>query len=411
MAKKPVTESVLYLDTENELFHIYTMTDGAWDSLSCYLGNYKAKPFSADFYLKLGETLDSFRESHPDVPLQKLSVVLPDSVIITDTLNVPTIGKRAMSRSVNVVLSNIFKNSKELTFNHTLAAQNPQFSTYSVVGTQKSVLARLHKTLSEHQVGISNITYASSCAASCVCSVIPKLKSASFVILDMKEKFTRMVFVAKGRAIAFLRIPFGSDILNDAQVIPEEQLLDHSAAELIVLNAREKARSKAITLLDKPLDEYPDEDSEESSDIASKTSGAFLKHSKSARRLPAHLIRPMPETKEGFIYENFRSILKWALGAISSNVPTCALGSPDSIYLNMPEKYSFLYPILADESEECGIKIQQLFSETLPESIKTNPEVFGGFFYAQMNKGNNFTLSAFPEFAVDSEAEASTKKS
>ena len=148
-----------------------------------------------------------------------------------------------------------------------------------------------------------------------------------------------------------------------------------------------------MSLADKPLEEY----AEEGADAAPAERKKKLRAA--VRKVPASLIRPLPENEEGFVYENFRIILKWALGTISSNVPTTALGFPEAIYLNLPEKHSFLYEKLAEESEECGITIAPLFTEAESEDIKNNIEIFGGFYYKQYNKANNLPCGPFAEFA------------
>ena len=128
------------------------------------MSGFKAKPFSSEFYDKLGSVLGQFREDHPNIPMQKVTIVLPDSAVLTDMINLPAINKKAVDSSLAASLSNIYGNSSEIKFNRMMVNQSKQMVTYAIAGVRKDILLNLQRACADHQIGVGNITYASSAA-------------------------------------------------------------------------------------------------------------------------------------------------------------------------------------------------------------------------------------------------------
>jgi len=403
-------ESVIGIDTDKGVVHFYSANKGERDSIKYFAGNYKAKPFSKEFYDKLGDIIARYRESNPAGSLQRVSLVLSDSTVLTDTVNLPIINKRAMDTSLDASLANLYGDS-DVKFNRMLAMQNRQFATYAISGMRMEMLVKLNKLLSDNQIGVSNVTYFSAAATNAAMALNPKLKNASFALLDIKEDCARIVLVVKGKTFGFYSLPFGTHVLRRDLVEAEDMLFDHPSAELLVLNAKEKAKAKALTAAEDfmalPLEEESEEeiseqaepiadaDAEEDDDFEDEEeavaeqvviSGKLRK--KTPRKLPKFMQRPIPETEQAFVYENFRVFVKWTLEFIASNTSITSLGAPEAVYVNMPDELSFLYDMVNAE-EENGIKFLPLSAEK-SELVRKNLELYGGFFVKQMNKFNNF---------------------
>lgn len=415
-----VFESVIGIDTDREVINFYSMQNGDKATINYLMSGYKAKPFSNEFYEKLGHIISQYREEHPDHPMQKVSIVLSDSVVLTDTINLPIINKKAMDSSLAASLSNLYGNSAELKFNRALALQSKNLATYAVTAMRKDMLYNLQRICAQYQIGVSNISFAAATATNAAITLNPKLKNESFVILDIKEEYAKVILVARGKTVGFYTIPFGHKILYKTRVTPEDVVFDHSSAELIVLNAKEKAKAKNVTLAEEEAevvveDEQPDEvdededfellppnrrkvveedDEEDFEEIMEEeeNESEFItrKNKKSARKLPKFMLRPTPTNREGYMYENFRLFIKWTLEVIASNPEITALGAPDAVYVNMPEEYNFLYDIVNLEIEENGVLFAPLFTEAPEEVVKKNLELYGGFFTKQLNGFNNF---------------------
>ena len=418
-------ESVIFIDTDRETVHFYTTKkNGAKNEYNYHLASYKARPYSPEFYDKIGNVLANFRENHPDAPLQRVSLILSDSTVLTDTVNIPVINKKAMDSSLAATLSNLY-NSAELKFNRYMALQNRQIATYAVTAMKKEMLFNLHTTFTSHQIGIANVTFASSALTNAVLQLNAKLRNASFVLLDIEDESARIILVAKGKTLGFYSLPFGSKILYKTRVMPEDLLFDHSVGELVVLNAREKAKAKALTMAEdvitEPAEGEPAADGEQAADgeeteiapapkpkadedddfeydeTAEEENEEFSVitkgRKKKARKLPKFMLRPTPTNREGFMYENFRTFVKWTLEVIAGNSGIIALGAPEAVYVNMPEEYNFLYDMVNMKEEDHGLRFEPLNIGEVDDFVKKNLELYGGFYVNQYNGLNNFHAS------------------
>ena len=424
--EKNVIESVIGIDTDREIIHFYSMQNGKTESINYLMSGYKAKPFSPEFYEKIGSILGQYREDHPDHFMQKVSVVLSDSVVLTDTVNLPIINKKAMDTSLAASLSNLYGNSSDLRFNRALALQSKNVATYAVAAMRKDILHNINKACAINQIGIGNVTYASAAVTNAAVTLNSKVKNENFVILDIKEEYARIIFVVKGKTLGFYTLPFGYKILYKTRVTPEDLLFEHSTAELIVLNAKEKAKAKNLSAEEeeaqvvveaeepadndeeddfeffapqKRKDEEEDDDDFEDEVVEDEPESEFItrKNKKSQRKLPKFMQRPTPTNREGYMYENFRLFIKWTLEVIASNPSITALGAPETVYVNMPEEYNFLYDIVNLEAEDNGVRFAPLFTEAVDDIVKKNLELYGGFFTKQLNGFNNFTPGGYVE--------------
>ena len=404
------------------------MKKGDKNSIDYFAGNYKARAFENEFYDKFADIVRKFRENHPNSPLQKVSLVLPDCVFLTDSVNIPVLNKRAMETSLSVSLANLYSNSAEIKFNHQLSAQNKQFATYSIIGVRRDILARLRDVCSKNQISISNITYSSNAAVNGAFIVNPRLKNDSFVLLDIKDNSSKIIFVVKGKTMGYYTLPFGSSMLYKTRVAAEDMLFDHSPADLLVLNAKEKAKAKALTLSDEKPNVLTDEEagnpviidknaaaaaesaqqtvteealSEEEDLLPEDKPEEELRESpefvgnyggfrKAPRKLPKYMLRDTPSTREGFVCENFRYFVKWTLDVIASNSGITSFGAPEAVYVNLPIEYNFIYNTVNEEFADNKIRFVPLFESEIPSTIQQNLDLFGALYAKQFNKINNF---------------------
>ena len=268
MAKnKSNIESVIGIDTDREIISLYTINGSDKSSINYLMSGYKAKPFSSEFYDKLGAVLGQFREDHPNNPMQKVTIVLPDNTVLTDMVNLPSINKKALDSSLAASLSNIYGNSSDLKFNRVLVNQSKQMATYAITAVRKEILLKLQRTCAEHQITVGNITYASSAATNAAMTVNPKIKGDSFILLDIDEETARIIFVIKGKTFGFYSLPFGYKMLYKTRVMAEDLIFDHSSAEILIMNAKAKAKAKHLAvdeeIVDTVVEEAPAEPSGE----------------------------------------------------------------------------------------------------------------------------------------------------
>ena len=393
--------NVIAIDTDGEAIHFFSSDKGNQKNVRHDTYSYRARPFDEEFFDKFGHILKLHCEQNPGAQLSKVSLILPDQVFLMDTVNIPTIQKSAMNTSLGLAIHNIYKNANDLEYKTYTAAQNKQFTTYGLVGVRKDLIAKLKKVCADHQVSIGNITFFANAASNGAFVLNPKLKNASFMLLDIKEKASRFSIVVKGRTVGYYYLPFGYAILSRNRLTAEDLLFDHSPAELLVLNAKEKAKAKQLTVGEEvaAMESYSEEEENTSDepeksfeidedDFETKYSAGFNK--KVARKLPKFMLRDTPSGKEAYAYENFRIFMKWTLDLYHNNASTVNLGTLDTVYVNMPSENSFLFDMVNEEIEENKLRFAPLVDSRNQDKTTENLDLFGGFYVKQYDKTNNF---------------------
>lgn len=365
--------SVVAVDTNTDAIVFYTMHGNDRNSIQYSRVDYKVRSFDEDFFAGLGDALALFRERFPQTPWQKTALILPDRLFLTDTVKVPVIHRRAMQHALTLAVEARYKNAAELKLNTEVVQQNKKYVTCALTGVRKELLERLNKTCGENHVGIQGVTYAANAAVNGAMALNPKLKNGTFLLLDIKETSARFAFAVKGRTMGYYSLPFGFSVLHGSRVVSEELLFDHGPGELLVLNAKERARAQHLTMAD---------------GSASQTSVPLRRP---ARKLPKSLARPTPQSREAFVYENFRIFMKWALELAAGNPDITEVGVPETVYVNMPPEYEFLCGMAnAERAENQLVFAPLLTGESADGTIAGHLELFGGFYINQYNKSNVF---------------------
>ena len=394
--------SAISIDTSAETVHFYyKAADGSFrhDTES-----YKAKPFSDEFFEKIKGVLKSYKGKNPSAPIQKSVLILPDDIFLTDVISVPFINKRALDNSLTLAINSIYGNANEISYNTYEIIQNKQIATYGLVGIKKPLMASINEAMTASQISPSGITFSANATANGALVLNPKLKSGSFLLLDLKRDSAKFVFVIKGRTMGFYTLPFGYAILNRTKLTSEDLLFDHSSGEILVLNAKEKARAKQLTLgfgagyEDDPYEEVAEDETvtDEISATSEEDDGipAIIDikdgNRKTARKLPKFMTRPAPESEEAYVYENFRIFVKWALDLIGENSAITSLAPMEAVYVNMPEEYNFLYSMINENKKEKRVEFIPLRGENSKNKSFRDLELFGGLYIKQYNKINNF---------------------
>ncbi len=386
--------AVIGIDTDAETFSFYVDLGDRREAQQVV--SYRCRPFCEEFYQKLDKAIKNYQQRNPSVSLAKVAIVLSDDAFLMDTINVPTINRRAMENSLEVAIGANYKCKKELRYRTFPLNQNKQFSTFGVVGIRKDILEKLQEVCAANQVGIQSVTSAANAMASGAMALNGRLRNGTYLLLDVKESYCRYAFVNKGRVIGAYRLPFGEAMLYKSRLVSEDLLFDHSSGELLVLNANEKAKAKHITMMGEEVladpDAIPSEDEEDEEEEALFVSAAG-NGKRTGRKLPKFMQRELPTDREGFVYENFRIILKWTLDVLAGNPAITSQGAIDMVYVNMSKEYDFLFPRLNSEEEGHRVKFVPLlagngYSDQAADA--KDLELFGGFQLRQFGKLNNF---------------------
>ncbi|MBQ5320766.1 MAG: hypothetical protein J6K88_01700 [Oscillospiraceae bacterium] len=391
--------AAIAINTDSETVRFFDISNGIGQK-DTMLGNYRARPFDDEFFQKLDRGIKAYKLKNPVAQFSKVSLILPNHVFLTDTIKIPALNKRAMEQSLDLAFGAIYKNRNDLKYKTYVLTQNKQFSIYGVVGIRKDLLEKIGKVCSENEIDVQSITFASNASANAAIALNQKLKAANFLLLDIKENEAQYAFVNKGRTVGYYSLPFGHSILYKSRLAAEDLLFDHTSAELLVLNAKEKAKAKQITMMGEEImtdadaiEVAKEENSYNSEDAPIFPSENTYDGKKAARKLPKFMQRELPTDREGFLYENFRIFVKWTLDLLANNPSITSLGAIDTVYVNMPSEYAFLLDKLNEEKEENKVIFEALVSDGISNPLYEQAdelELFGALHTSLYNKMNNF---------------------
>ncbi len=394
--------SVIYIDPQDKAIHYYGNTAG---KIIHDTANYKSRDFDSEFFTSFVDILGAFMKKYTPAQSINSTIVMPDSVIVTDIMTLPAMKSGALKSTIETNLSGMYKNRSDLKLNTYFAVQNKQYSEIGITGIREALLAATKNACTTARFMTQSVTFAAEASARAAASLNPKLKGMTYLLIDIKEHFTRFVYVFKGVSLGFMTLPFGYEAIDKNKLSAEDMLFEHSVAELAVLNARERAKAKALTVMGDgnadatqiDTDENPEEgEGEEDSFsgteqlVSNRTTDTTIKTlpKKTPRKLPKYMLRPVPETDEGIINENFRIFIKWALCFMQGNSRLVNLGEPKGIYVNLP---SHLEHVIAYANEEKAENRYEFFPagfDSKDELVLRNIEMYGGFLVGQ-NKNNN----------------------
>lgn len=401
------------IDPMHSRFDFYSMENEDRSTVSLEHKDFSSRLYSAEFMTELTEAARDYAMAHPMVKDASVVLVVPDAVVAMDTIAIPTMNRRRNSNALDAVTTTLYKNKDKLFVNSVVATQNKSMVTYSTTAIDQKLVKALSTAMEDGEMAAHGITFAANTTTNAVGQLCPKMKNSSYLLMDIKHHATRVAFVAKGRVTGYYALPFGYSILRKNKVAAEEMLFDHSVAELAVLNAREKAKAKQLTIMheeenadgegadgeEKPAEEQLDslfgQDENATADPTTQTSAATIKTlpRKVPRKLPKFMQRPMPKTDEEFGYENFRIFMKWALTLLEANGKLTTQGEPEAVFVNMPGDLHYLFDIVNEEQDSNGIAFQPLDIRGDRDEIADNLELYGGLYALQMNRNHVFSTN------------------
>ena len=396
--------TVISIQPQDNAFAFYSAVGRDKDSLKYSVKNYRSRYFDEEFFSEFARCLGEYAAANPSYAGKSafVTVLLPNTMIATDSFNVPGTNRKNIDSLFKVSAEVTYSNLAELKMNSATLKQNKQFSTIAVSLIRQKTVQDIYTACSGSNMFANILSSVSSTTVCGAASLNPKLKGETALLLDIKEKSTVMAFANKGVMLGCYDLPFGWDILRSAKPIAENMLFNHDVAELAVLNAKEKAKAKQLTMMGGG--EQPPEAAEGGEESVSLTldSGAAAPAArqinntiktlprKTPRVLPKWMQRPLPETPEGVAYENFRIFIKYALEFLRANRRLTEIAQPETVYVNFPAEFEYLIDMANGEAEENKIKFASLGLKKEKAIITEHLELYGGLFADQFGSLNNF---------------------
>lgn len=487
-------------DLQNHNIKILNAEKAADTAATEYL-HFSSRVFTDEFFDEMQKLLENYFSERPSLRNLPVYVVLPDEAVGFETFNLPNMPRVKLIQALEAETNNLYEGrQKNFKINRFQLAQNKQYSTFGAVYFDKKLVARIYRTLSDVKLFPKDTTYSGNALLNSAFNFSSRLRGKSFVFADMHLDYTEIAVSSKGRTLGTAVIPHGLALLKTDKIEQEYMNTDHSVGELAVINAREAARAKALTLSDGDAPNLVNEDSTiedfavedrlageaagaaadaesatadgaagAAADAESATAGGQPREAaaltaeakltvkpepegtesaaadgaesatdaepaaadgaesatadgfsgddekgddglltaedveqpkvavkkikvyrKMPRRYPKFMMREIPDTEEGFMYENFRTIMKWILLYARQAALSEYTASPDFIVVNMPRDKYFLLD-RANEEQGDGIKFRPFSAaDKLSDEIRNNLALYGCMFARHFNKNHNF---------------------
>lgn len=384
----------------------YSAVAGDKSSIQMESKQFKSKPFSDEFYREFTKFLSDYSTAKPSFAgkAAKVTILVPDTLILTDSVNIPGVGRKSLENLTNVAIGARYRNLAELRYNKYVSTSNKQYSTVNLVVVRQKLLQGLYTCCSGCNMFANVLTFEANAIVDGAIALNGKLKNGTYVLADIKEGYSRLCYVVKGNTVGCFDLPFGFGILHDNKLTPENMLFDHPTAELAVLNAKEKAKAKQLTMAgadvnaESPEGAEPQEAESFDAEVSFSNDANTVQRQvqiktlpkKTPRVLPKYMQRPLPETPEGYEYENFRIFTKYILEFINGNPRLREMGAVDTVYVNMPTRFDHLYDTVNQEKQENGVEFVSLGLDREKDLIARHLELYGGLYASLYNLNNNF---------------------
>lgn len=421
-------------------------------------------PFEESFYVVLQRTLQEYARNHPSKKAIPVNFILPDSVIMTDVITLPTM-KKQMQTSLNAEMDGLYVNRDQLAVVVNKLSENKETTSFGISAVKADLLNRLYSACANANMTATDVTFASNARLAAAQTLSSHLRNSTYVFADVGKYFTTLLFVIGGTLAGFYQMDFGYRLLEHESVVTDGMIVHHPRIEEYIAASKKRVKlrerlasgtateeereaaikaeeefraeeeasrlaaeraAEGIPLSDTPLVEegapteaptetpaeapaespaetpveevseegvlpegdrnelseeaapaLPEEDGEQSGDREETPSPSeedgdepsetcdmdavyeerFLRNlARRPKRTPKILLRPVPTDPQEIAYENFRPILKWILLFIEENHPLTAVATPDTVYMNLPKQYDFLYDMINVEEHENKIK-------------------------------------------------------
>lgn len=428
--------------------------------------HFRERIFSAEFYAEVSQLLGEYFTRKPTLRNLQAYVILPNEAVGFETFNIPNMNRNRTAQALEAELNNLYEGrQKSRKINKFQLKKGKQYTTFGAIFFDKDLVADIYKLLTRVKVFPCATTYSGNALLNSAYAYMPRTRGKSFVFADIHLDYTEIVLSSKGRTLGTAVIPHGTELLRTDRVEQEYMRTDHEIGEIAVINARETARAKSLTLAEDDLsdggipegatiedfavteagDEYtgtraqaeaaaaqaqsqpldPDDepdapaDAAETADAAEPAETAYAAepadaaadapfsaelsaaevhlnkakvYRKMPKRYPKFMQRPLPETSEGFQYENFRIIMKWLLLYARQAALTEYAAAPEYILVNMPKELYFLLDMANDEQKDAGTPKFLPFAaaDKLSAELKGNLDLIGGLHCGKFNKDGDF---------------------
>ena len=138
--------TVISINFQEKSIVFYSMTGDNRQSINVKRVLFRSSEPDEKFFKFFGEQLAEYGRENPSLQAAVVSVVVPDNAVVTDTVNIPAINRKAMDNGFELAMKTMYTNFDEMKTNKMLAASNKQYGTFFVTMIKKEFLSELNKT-------------------------------------------------------------------------------------------------------------------------------------------------------------------------------------------------------------------------------------------------------------------------
>lgn len=345
------------------------------------------------------------------IPPVGATVIIPARLLTVDYITIPTIKRGKIGDAFETEYKILYHHHEKLYKAETMVASNRINSTFRLTVVKKEFIDGIKEVTAKYKLVSRDFVPEPCAVADAAYMLHPQLKKTACIIADVRRSDTLITVCGKDVLLGSYSLPFGWEFLT-GEVVDETELYTHDSADLVLLNARERAKAMKLTTFDdininskKPRDDNspppPEEEfsDEETLNFDEETDEepeerevrpAQPKKVKSKRKLPAYMLRDLPESEEGVILENFRNIQKRILLIERQCELSGYLPKIETVCLNLPKEFEMIASKLNADTEH-----NKLHWMNLP--VKSNPKIssVGLYQFTAREMKNN---SRFPVF-------------
>lgn len=433
-------------------FDIYHKTVRIWRTKKLNFSDSELQEFpfreeflSEGFFAELQEILKLYAAGLSSEKQVYCHLVVPDCMTTMDAVTIPQMGAKKREVALEGVLNNLLADIKQYELKRYLYSTKSKIFVYTYAFVAQKGFSELNKALGENKLSAKFTTFESCSRLNGVLHLRPAFKKKDFLFMDIQEDSTDVIVCLRGRVFAFTRLQLGRKHLSRTEMLQENMLYNHDVANLAILNAQEKAKSKKLTVSEKGSEESleavaddviqqlqqgvnlnaeeiskeekkeeqarglefavkslaepaaedeeeeVEEESESEEEETEEAHGPRQKVFKrmTPKRLPKFMLRPEPTDEQGYVYENFRMFIKWAILYQKWLKDSEYVEALDCCLVNLPKEYEFLMDRANNGEDKSEISFE-LLGEVGEKDVSDCLDMVGVLYAGMYNKRFNF---------------------
>lgn len=221
----------------------------ASDPASVEYLHFHSRIFSDDFFAEAQELLQEYFTHKPSLLNLPAYVCLPNQAVGFETFNIPNMPRSKALQALDTELINLYEGTqKGKKINRFLLTQTKQYTTFGAIFFDKKMISAIFRLLTNVKVFPKDTTYSGNALMNSAFAFAPKLRGKNFIFADVHLDYTEIAVSSKGKTLGVAIIPHGTSLIKTDKVELEYMQTDHEVGEIAVINARETARAKALTM-------------------------------------------------------------------------------------------------------------------------------------------------------------------